>query len=217
VKSHLVRITVASVALMLASTAQAQYQYDRPNLNGFSKDQSITIVNWEISKPIGGFSDNYISDWSLRGFSVEGRRKIQQNISAGLSFSWNRWNQTYNNLSVTIPGGVISGPVYRYVDMFAIRALAHYYFMDGPIQPYAGFGIGGTWGYAFQQTADLVRDQNGFYFIVDPEIGVLVQLVGGRESLNLNLAFRYTYTTVDAGKAPETHNISPIIGLAWAF
>ena len=216
-KSHLARITVASVALVLASSARAQYdQYQRPNPNGFSLGQTLLIVNWEISKPVGGFHD-YISDWSLRGFSTEARYKIRQNISVGASFSWNRFNQTFNNLTINIPGGVISGPVYRYFDMFAIRGIAHYYFMDGPIQPYAGFGIGGNWAYAFQQTADLINSQSGFFFIVDPEVGVLVQLMSGRTSLDLNIAFRYTYSTADAGKQPEIHVISPIVGLAWSF
>jgi opacity protein-like surface antigen len=216
VKSHL-RIAVASVFLLLASSARAQqYQYESPAVSGFSLGQMLTIANWEITKPVGGFHD-YIQDWSLRGFSLETRRKIQQRISLGVSFSWNRFDQTFSNLSINIPGGVISGPVYRYFDMFAIRALAHYYFMDGPIQPYAGFGIGGTWAYAFQQTADLYKDQNDFYFIVDPEVGVLVQLVSGRNNIYANLAFRYTYTTADAGGRPETHSIAPIIGVGWGF
>ena len=224
-KNLLVRITTASVVLLLASTAQAQYpQYSAPNVEGFHYGQQLFVFNWEISGPVGGFKDNYISDWSLRGFSLEGRRKIHPKVSVGGSVSWNRWDQTNLNASASLPysqagsNGVISGPVYRYADMFALRFLAHYYLMEGPIQPYVGVGIGGVWTYAYQQVVDLTAAQNGFYFIVDPEIGVLVRLLQqGTSSLNLNVAFRYTYTTSDVGRQGDTSTISPILGLAWAY
>jgi hypothetical protein len=211
------RIAAGSIALLVASSAQAQSRDYGPSLIGFRKNQSLMVFNWEPSKPVGSFED-YISDWSWRGFSMEGRRKIRQDLSVGASWSWNRWDQTYDNLTVTIPGGAVTGPLYRYTDQFALRALFHYYFLDGAIQPYAGFGIGGVWSFAFQQVTDLGDSQDGFHFIVDPEIGALVQLMGTRSGgLNLNVAFRYTFTTADPGRVGETHTISPILGLAWHY
>lgn len=217
-KSQLTRIAVASLTLLLSPAARAQYQqYGTREGDGFRLDQTLFLVNWELMKAVGSFHD-YTSDWSLRGFSIEGRRKILPNISVGASFSYNRWNQTYGNLTVDIPNGVISGPVYRYADVFAIRALGHYYFSDGPIQPYAGVGIGGAWSYSFQQIADLGTSQDGFHFIVDPEVGILVQLMRGRTSLDLNVAFRYTFTTADVGRvASNAQWISPVVGLGWAY
>jgi hypothetical protein len=216
VKTHLVRIIVASVVLLGASAAQAQYQDYSQERKGFRAGQTLMAVNYEPSLPIGSFED-YVSDWSWRGFSFEGRKKINPRLSAGLSFSWNRWDETFSDLTVDIPGGVASGPVYRYADMFAIRALAHYYLLDGPIQPYVGVGIGGAWSYAYQQVVDLADSQNGFDFIVSPEGGVLVELVSGSTSVGLNIAFRYTYTTADVGRDSEISTISPIVGLTWAY
>jgi hypothetical protein len=218
VKIHLVRISVASIALLSASAARAQYQdYSTPGRSGFHLGQTLVAINYEPSVPIGSFED-YISDWSWRGFSFEGRKKFHPKLSAGLSFSWNRWDQTYSDVSVNLPNGVVSGPVYRYADMFAIRATAHYYLLEGPIQPYAGFGIGGAWAYSFQQVADIADSQNGFHFIVSPEAGVLVQLVPGSTAIGLNLAVRYTYTTAEVGRnEDEISTISTIAGLTWAY
>jgi opacity protein-like surface antigen len=219
VKTHLVRLAVASLVLLCASAAEAQYgEYGKTtNLNGFRRNQSLFVLNWEPSKPVGDFND-YIDNWTWRGFSMEGRRKIHQNFSVGGSWSWNRWNQTFDNLTTDIAGGVISGPVYRYADQFALRVLGHYYPLDGPIQPYLGAGIGGVWTYAYQQVVDLSASQSGFDFIVSPELGVLVQIIGGRTNLNLNVAVRYTYTTADVGRNfDNTQTITPVLGLAWAY
>ncbi len=228
--THLARVAIASLLLLAGSASRAQDQYPQYGTyaakDGFQLGQSLVVVNWEIAAPIYGFH-NYISDWSLRGFSVEGRRMIRPKISLGGSFSWNRWSQTYNNLSIPVSGGanagisngVLSGPIYRYADMFALRALAHYYLMEGPIQPYVGVGIGGVWGYSYQQVVDLTTAQNGFYFIIDPEVGALIQVAkSGTSSFNLNLALRYTFTTVDMGRVTgDAQTFSIIAGIAWAY
>jgi hypothetical protein len=216
VRTNLVRVTVASV-LLFGAAARAQWSTS----TGFRANQTIWALNWEIAGPIGDFS-NYISNWSLRGFSLEGRYLLQKNLSVGASFSFNRWEQTYINATVpfqfgSIQNGAVNGTLYRYADMFGLRAVAHYYFGDGPIQPYAGFGIGGVWSYSYQQIVDLSLSQNGFHFIISPEVGALATLSSGSTSVALNVAFRYTFTTASPGRTKDAQFISPIIGLAWYY
>src|SRR5215472_9976544 len=210
------RVVVAAV-LLFGAAARAQW-----GTTGLRQGQTIWALNWEVAGPIGDFQ-NYIKNWSLLGFSLEARYLVKKNISVGGSFSFNRWEQTYNQISIPIylpnanANGTATGPVYRYNDMFGLRANAHYYFGEGggPIQPYAGFGIGGVWSYAYQQIADLTATQDSFNFIVSPEVGVLWTLLQGTTSLALNLAFRYTFTTASPGRTSNAQTIGPIIGLAW--
>src|SRR6516164_2345857 len=112
------RVVAASV-LLLGGAARAQDET-------FRQGQSIWVFNWEIAGPVGDFK-HYVSDWSLRGFSLEGRFVAIDGLSIGLSASFNRWQQTYSQLSVpvTVNGatGVATGPVFRYNDMFGLRAL----------------------------------------------------------------------------------------------
>ncbi len=207
--------TALTCALLVSGTARAQSVPS--NLGpGSSSPRTLYFLNWEVTKPIGGFSD-YIDATSYRGFSFEGRNFLRNNISVGLSFSWNRFNQTKDLVSVPITNGTASGPVYRDASMFAIRGLVHFYLLPGALRPYVGAGIGGSWDYAFQQVADLSRSQSNFDFIVDPEVGLLLSTQRGYGTIALNVAARYTYTTATVGSVHNTPAWGLILGLAFGY
>ncbi|HUL59723.1 MAG TPA: hypothetical protein VLU43_10630 [Anaeromyxobacteraceae bacterium] len=211
-RTAIVRIAVA--AALLTGTARADEAW--MTTSSYRPDQTLWILNWEIAGPIGSFA-NYIDSTSLRGFSLEGRSFVSKNVSVGLSFSWNRFEQSFDKVSIPITNGTATGPVYRYSDMFGIRGLAHYYFSTGALQPYVGVGIGGAWGYAYQQTADLSNSQSNFNFIVDPEVGLLYVLAKGGTNAALNVAFRYTYTTATVGREKDASTLSGIVGIAFGY
>ncbi len=215
-KTHLLRAVAVSVLLLGGATAQAQYGYTRPSY-GLTAGKTLVAANWEISAPLSDLK-TFTPDWSFRGFSVEGRYMVTPKLSLGGSLAINRFTTTNMNGQVDIANGTITGPVFRYFDAFAIRALAHYYFTEGTVQPYIGVGIGGVWAYSYQQVVDLGWSTDNFNFIVDPEIGVLWQLMSGPTSLHLNLAVRYTYTTASMVKGSNAQWATlPVIGLAWSY
>lgn len=204
-------VGIAIVAALLSGSARAQEAFE----SAPAQPRSLSILNWEIAGPIGSFSD-YIDDTSLRGVSFEERFFVRNNASIGVSFSWNRFQQTFDLAQVQITNGLVSGPVYRYADMFGIRAIAHYYMgKGGPLQPYLGFGIGGAWNSAYQQTADLSRWQDNFNFIADPEVGFLYWFA--QRGAALNIAFRYTYTTATVGQETNAQTLSGIVGLVFGY
>jgi hypothetical protein len=208
--NKLIACTAIASALLLGGTARAQGA-------GRAPDQ-LFLVNWEISQPLGGFAD-YIDSTSLAGVSFEGRNFISEKISLGLLFSWNRYDQSFDNESFPIQNGVVTGPVFRDSSMFAIRATGHFYPLQGKsVRPYVGLGIGGGWNYAYQQTADLSLSQSNFDFIVSPEIGTFLNLTSGWSSgVGLNLALRYTYTTATNGRVDGSQALSGIIGLTFGY
>lgn len=195
-------------ALLAAGSAGAQgFETYRPK-------KSMYILNYEISSTLGSFSDKFISSTSWRGFSFEGRSFVREKISVGLGFYFNRFEQTHSLLSLPVNnGGTLSGPVYRYADQLAFKGLLHYYLLDGPLQPYVGVGLGGVWTYAYAQSADLARADDGFDFIVSPEVGLTFTAAHGASSLGLNLAVRYNYTTASFFGVSDAQSLAVAIGI----
>jgi hypothetical protein len=212
-KTMIARATVVVGVLVAASAASAQgYQSYRPA-------SSALIVNYEIALPIGSLNDDFISDTSWRGFSIEYRSMVAPRFSAGVGFTYNRWDQTFSNISIDAgnPGGVFSGPVYRDTDQFAVKALGHYYFIEGPLKPYAGIGLGGSWSYAYAQTADLTRSDNNFDFIAAPELGFMLTFAKGASSVGLNGAFRYNFTTADFLGVSNAQSVVFVAGIFGSY
>jgi hypothetical protein len=213
----LLRSAALALLALLAVPARAQSgTFDPFDSGNYRPDKSIWALNWEIAQPVGDFA-NYIDRTSFSGFSMESRSMVRKNVSAGISFSYNRFDQTipdYQQISGTT---TVTGPVFRYADMFGIRALGHYYFLDGVVQPYVGGGIGGVWAYGFRQLADMSDSQSSFSFIVSPEAGALIQLARGATNMGLNLAVRYTYTTANFGNTKDAQTFSGIAGFMWSY
>jgi hypothetical protein len=196
-------------ALLAAGVAEAQgYSYST-----YRPRESMYMFNYEMSQPLGSFSDDFIDETSWRGFSFEGRSMVRERISLGIGFTFNRYDQTYSNLSVPVGGGTLSGPVYRYADQFAIKGLVHYYFMETAVRPYVGIGLGGVWAYSYSQIADLAAADDGFHFIASPEVGLTFTAAKGASSAGLNFAVRYNYTTADFQKVTDAQSLAVVVGL----
>jgi hypothetical protein len=212
------RSAVLALLTLLAVPARGDDgMFDPMDSGSYRPDKSIWALNWEIAQPVGDFS-NYIDRTSLSGFSLESRSMVRRNVSAGISFSYNRFDQTYPSLQQTSGTVTVTGPVFRYTDMFGIRALGHFYFLEGKVvQPYIGGGIGGVWAYGYQQIADFANSESSFNFIISPEAGVLIQLARGATNLGLNLAVRYTYTTAAVGSTKNDQTFSGIAGFMWSY
>ncbi len=213
-----IRCALAAVALLAAGTARAQF-----DTGDFKPKQTLWALSYDLAVPVGGMRD-YVTDVGWAGLQVEGRFKLNQKFSAGLAFGWNRWTQTYSNYEVGTPyGGAVSGPLYRYVNFFNVRAGADYYVLDGPVQPYLGLGIGGIWNYQYQQVSVATYSTNSFDLLLAPEVGALVSLAKGGSNIALDLRARYVFTTADIAKnspgggTSNAQFMSFQAGLAWFY
>ncbi len=207
-RNMIARTVVVGTLLALAGAADAQW-YDT-----YRPRESLYIFNYEASNAVGSFSDKFVSDTSWRGFGFEGRSMVRDRFSVGLGFDFNRYSQTHSMLTQSAgTGGTISGPVYRYADQFAMKALFHAYLSSGPLRPYLGLGIGGVWTYSYSQIADLSVADDGFDFIVSPEVGLTFTLAKGASSAGVNLAVRYNYTTSDFQQVTDAQSFAVILGL----
>lgn len=209
-KTVIARVAVVG-ALLAAGTAHAQWESYRPK-------QSMFMINYEVSSAVGSFSDKFVSDTSWRGMSFESRSMVKDRISAGIGFNFNRFEDKSSFLvQERGNGGTLSGNVYRYADQLAIKGLLHGYLSEGPLQPYLGVGIGGVWSYAYAQSADFAQADDGFDFIVSPEIGLTWTAARGASSVGLNVAFRYNYTTADFFSVKDAQTIQVVAGLFGSY
>ncbi len=194
-------------ALLAAGSAHAQW-YDT-----YRPRETLYLFNYEVSSALGSFSDKFVSDTSWRGFGFEGRSMIRPGLSLGLGFDFNRYSQSYSLKTATSGLTTVSGPLYNYADQFGMKVLVHGYLTTGSLRPYIGGGIGGVWSYSYSQTADLSKSDNGFDFILAPEVGVLWTAARGASSAGVNLAVRYTYTTADFQKVTDAQSLQVVLGL----
>ena len=208
-----------AIAFLLLAAWPARAQYAQSGWTEYHPQQTKFTLGYQMSQGIGDLH-TYASSASFRGFTFDWRSLLSKQFSAGVRFAWNRYNDTLPNESVTTStGGILSGPVYHYMDQFAIQAIGHYYFNagDSPLLPFLGVGIGGVWSSSYQQTADLSLSQNGFYFIVSPEIGLNFTLARGSTSAALNLAVLYNFSTISFRNVSNAQGIAETVGLTFSY
>ena len=161
--------------------------------------QGLFSVSYDIGLPIGGTSD-FISAPSFRGFGVEGRGFITDNLSYGGSFNWAVFYEEVGPAEWNVDGDsrTAYGKQYRYINSYPIMGTMHYYFGEwDATRFYAGAGVGAQ---KIDQRTDV-----GLYTINDkkwrlgfaPEIGVLIPISFG-SSLNLSAKYQYAVKVGDS-------------------
>jgi len=181
-------------------TANAQYN-------------SFWSFNWQMSQGTGETGD-YISEFSPRGFEIEGKYFISPQIAIGGKVGW---TGIYEQKTRT---------TYKYDDNLSINSIQRRYLYSMPMMvnaswfpteydqessffPYLSVGAGTV--YTEQET------DNGLYynsntqwsFAVNPEVGMIIKM---GDSFGLNLKAGYTWGTFDSlngtidGKLPTIEN-----------
>ena len=209
-------MSVLAVPLLLgALPASAQYS----GWTEYRPASTLFTLGYQIAQPIGSLH-GYIDSTSFRGVMFDWRSKVYKDVTVGLRFSWNRFSEEFSSVTqTTSSGGTLQGPLFRFMDQLPLEAIVHYYIDTGSelITPYVGFGIGGVWSNSYQQTADLGTSQNGFYFIVSPEVGAVIWFAKGATSVGLNLAVTYHFTTISFRNVSDAQSFAETIGIAFAY
>lgn len=175
--------------------------------------QGMFGISYDIGLSVGSTSD-YISAPSFRGFGIEGRGFITDNLSYGGSFNWATFYEEFGPQEWNIDGETRTayGKQYRYINSFPLMGTMHYYFGEwDATRLYAGAGIGAQ---KIDQRTDFgiyTIDSRKWRFGFAPEVGVLIP-VNFNSSLNLSAKYQYA---VKAGDAEAVSYLSFKIGLAF--
>jgi len=170
----------------------------------------ISDFTWNFGFPNSNTKE-YISNNSYRGLSIEGRRFIDKNISAGLFFGWNIFDQRLNepiNIDGEGYGGTISGTQLRYINSFPLMANIHYYVgKRKDVRFYLGAGAG---VYYILQRLDLGVwriDNDNWHFGLAPEAGILIPL-DSQSHILVNLKYNYAFDSGTAIGGDEDNSYS---------
>ena len=174
--------------------------------------QGMFGISYDIGVPLGSTSE-YIGAPSFRGFGVEGRGFITDNLSYGGSFNWAVFYEEVGPDEWPVEEfGTVYGKQYRYINSFPLMATMHYYFGEwDATRLYAGAGLGAQ---KIDQRTDVgiyTVNSKKWRFGFAPEVGVLIPV---NFSSSLNLALKYQYA-VKAGDAEAVSYLNFKIGFAF--
>lgn len=167
------RGTLAAVALLLASSADAQAQ-----------DWWWGITwNMSVNGSLPASSDNnsdFISDFSFRGVGVEARYSPQRggNVSYGFSGSWNALDEEIDGQTGSLPGvDLTAEKQLRYMNIVPLLVNVHYYLGDqGNVRPYFGVNVGTYWIERRVDISLLAVTEDNWHVGWAPEAGVVLPL-----------------------------------------
>lgn len=175
--------------------------------------QNMFSITYDVGVPLGSTSD-FIGSSSFRGFGLEGRVFIKDNLSYGGSFNWAVFYEEFGPQEWNIEGqnGTAYGKQFRYINSFPIMATMHYYIGDyDATRIYVGGGIGPQ---KIDQRTDIGLysvNKNKWRLGLAPEIGVLIPV---NFNSRINIAARYQYA-VKAGDNEAVSYLNIKVGFAF--
>jgi opacity protein-like surface antigen len=175
--------------------------------------QGMFAVTYDIGLPIGNTSD-FISKTSFRGFGIEARGFIMDNLSYGGSFNWAVLYEEFPAQEWKLEGDTRTayGRQFRYINTYPIMATMHYYFGEwDETRFYVGAGIGPQKIDQRTEVGIYSFDSNKWRFGFAPEVGVLIPV---NFNTSINLSVRYQ-NALKAGDAESVSYLNFKIGFAY--
>jgi opacity protein-like surface antigen len=172
-------------------------------LAGAARSDDFVGLTWDTALPAGDLKD-YIGEFSLRGFTFEGRHFFRQNWSVGGSLNYNVFHENTDEL-ISIDSRDISGTQFRVVYSLPLLATVHYYInwdYYQKVEPYVGLGVG---AYRMERRLDIgvysIRDKN-WHFGLAPEFGIGIPF-DYTKSVYFNVKYNYAFEA--GGIGPYTY------------
>ncbi len=169
-------------------------------------------MTYDMSLPLGETKD-FVSKTSFRGFGIDGRQFVNDNLTVGGSWSWNVFYEKSEPKLESYNGVDIYGVKYSYSNVMPFLVTSHYYFgEDGGVRAFVGTGIGTNWKEDYFEKGALISDyDNGWQFTLAPEVGIYVP-VGFSSLIFVNAKYTYGFET---GNVNATSYLNFGVGFAW--
>ena len=179
----------------------------------FSQGGGIWNFNWNTGFPLGSTTD-FVGQPTARGFSVEGRGFVTDQITLGGIAGWIVFYEEVGWVTENQGTTTINGFKRRYLNAMPIMMTGHYYFTTGQIQPYIGAGLG---TYYIE-----TRDFMGIYYVrgkdwhfgLAPEVGVVFPF--GNSNTGVNINFKYNWAAKTKSN-PSDSWLGINVGLSYLF
>lgn len=169
-------------------------------------DEKLTSIYWSVAKAEGDMAE-FIDQTSLRGFGLQGRWFVATNLSVGLVWEWQVFDQeTSDPLNTTLEefnrNITISGKQFRYINAFPFLATAHLYLGgQGSTRLFLGGGVGAYYMIERLEIGLVALEEKEWKFGVVPEAGLLMPVGDIYGHQNIIISGKYNYVLGD--DAPE--------------
>lgn len=175
--------------------------------------QSMWNITYDMSAPLGATKD-FADAGSFRGFGIDGRQFLSENITVGGSWNWNVFYERREQVLFEIDETkTIHGDQFRTGNYMPFMVNSHYYLgEDGGIRPFIGTGAGVIWKEELIQVGTYyVQNDNAWQFGITPEVGVFFP-VGSAGFLYCSA--KYTYGVSTKNLDPTSY-INFGVGFGW--
>jgi hypothetical protein len=173
--------------------------------------QGDFIMSYNTSLSLGETND-FISQYSWRGFGMEGRWEVADEIYIGVSAAWSVF---YEAEKGTFVNGTrtTSATQYKYINAYPLLAAGYKYFTltSRGLSLYGGLGLGTYYVETIRDFSIWTITNKGWQFGVAPEIGILIP---GTSNADFILSVKYNYA-LKTSKVPEFSTLGFNIGISY--
>jgi outer membrane protein len=175
--------------------------------------ESYISMQYAVSFSTGDMND-YISAASWRGFLMEYRAPVKNNLYAGVDVGWNVFYERKDYDTYTVGTESLSGIQYRYQNTVPILASFDYVLLsESSLKPYVGLGIGTLYSERATDMNLYRLEEKTWQFALKGEAGILYNL-----SYNTSVKFAAKYYTGFKTNTLDTQGyISLSLGMAWVL
>ncbi|MGA8891786.1 MAG: hypothetical protein WB493_09470 [Anaeromyxobacteraceae bacterium] len=186
-----------SGALLVAGPARADGYLD-----DWHPYQTFWGVHWSTAVPVTGMRSGFIDNTGWLGGGFEVQVGVWGRLALGVDCTWNWFDQVFPVLTVERGDFTFTGPAYRSLSAFTALGTARYYLTRGPVQPYLGAGLGGTWLTVRRQVVNQLDTTSSSGLAAAGEAGILFT-VAPRLGLYLSGRYQFNLTTIPGVANPQ--------------
>lgn len=182
-----------------------------------AQDQ-LSGITWNIGIPTGQMS-SFMDKASYGGFGFEFQRLLDENVSVGISFSWNIWSNLTEEI-IPIKNGAVSGTQIRYYNVFPMFVSAHYYLAERnePFKPFIGLNTGAYYVRQRLEIGVYAFDNDNWHFALAPEAGFLAE-VSNRTYVTAAARYNYAFDSGETLGGNENNSLvywGINVGVVWS-
>jgi outer membrane protein len=176
-----------------------------------SAQGTLTSLQYSMGFGTGNMHD-YISAMSPRGFTIDFRKLINDNVGVGIDIGWNTFYEERDEDVYEFEYITYVGKQWRYSNHFPILVAADYYLTKSEkVTPYAGFGLGTMYSLQDTEMGAYYFEGDAWHFAIRPELGFMIKPAS---NVGLNIVGKYYYG-FEAGDLPAQGYFTVNVGVVF--
>ena len=187
-----------------------------PGFQAHAQNSGLFQVTYNMAAPMGDTKD-FTDGYSWRGFNIGGRWFVNKNLSWGLNFGWNIFDQKITG-TTEIENGAATGTQIRYLNSWPMMLNTHYYFGSKySFRPYVGLNAGTYYIYERLDFGIYTIDRDNWHFGLAPELGFTYPVSESLLLVNLQYNYAFASGTSIGGSAKAFSYIGINVGFAFQY